>query len=86
MTNKSKIRVVVAMSGGVDSSVAAYVLKNEGYDVLGIFMKNWHDTNATISKECPWLEDSYDAMLVAVGGPTLKLYECGLPKDMASFF
>ena len=65
MTNKSKIRVVVAMSGGVDSSVAAYVLKKEGYDVLGIFMKNWHDTNATISKECPWLEDSYDAMLVA---------------------
>ena len=64
-TNKSKIRIVVAMSGGVDSSVAAYILKKEGYDVLGIFMKNWHDTSVTLSKECPWLEDSYDAMIVA---------------------
>ena len=62
---KSKTRIVVAMSGGVDSSVAAYILKKEGYDVLGIFMKNWHDTSVTLSKDCPWLEDSYDAMIVA---------------------
>ena len=62
--SKSRTRVVMAMSGGVDSSVAAYLLKKEGYDLFGVFMKNWHDSSVTISKECPWLEDSYDAMLV----------------------
>src|SRR5690554_3618202 len=57
--------VVIGLSGGVDSSVAAYVLKQQGYEVLGLFMKNWHDTTGVLKADCPWLDDKFDAEAVA---------------------
>lgn len=58
-------RIVVGLSGGVDSSVAALLLQQEGHEVIGIYMRNWNDESVTINNECPWIEDANDATMVA---------------------
>ncbi|WP_295914631.1 tRNA 2-thiouridine(34) synthase MnmA [uncultured Alistipes sp.] len=58
-------RVVIGLSGGVDSSVAAYLLKQQGHEVTGLFMINWHDTTGTLEGDCPWHDDRVFAELVA---------------------
>jgi tRNA-uridine 2-sulfurtransferase len=58
-------RVVVGLSGGVDSSVAAWVLKEQGYEVSGLFMKNWHDTTGLLQSDCHWEDDLMFAEMVA---------------------
>ena len=58
-------RIVIGLSGGVDSSVAAYLLKKQGHDVVGLFMKNWHDTTGVLKGDCPWDEDVLFAEMVA---------------------
>lgn len=57
--------VVIGLSGGVDSSVAAYVLKQQGYNVIGLFMRNWTDTTGLLKGDCPWMDDKFDAEAVA---------------------